>query len=104
MKSEKNRTEAGFREDMSDEDYEVYCSNILLNAGWNVEQTPSTNDQGVDLIAEIEDAKFCIQCKRYSNAVGNKAVQEIIAGTQFYGGTHSVVVSNAGFTKSALEN
>ena len=29
------------------------------------------------------------------------AVQEIIAGQQFYGGTHAVVVSNAGFTKSA---
>ena len=43
---------------MSGEDYEVYCSNILLNAGWNVEQTHTTNDQGVDYIAEIEDAKF----------------------------------------------
>ena len=49
----------------------------------------------------ISDLKICIQCKRYSSPVGNKAVQEIIADKQFYGGTHAFVVSNAGFTKSA---
>ena len=103
LDSAEKRESAGFSEDMSGEDYEVYCGNILVDAGWNVEQTSATNDQGVDLFARIEEYKFCIQCKRYSNPVGNKAVQEIIAGTQFYGGTHSVVVSNAGFTKSAKE-
>ena len=100
-KVEEGRIEAGFSEDMSGEDYEVYCGNILLKEGWNIEQTSKTNDQGVDLIGSISDLKICIQCKRYSNPVGNKAVQEIIAGKQFYGGTHAVVVSNAGFTKSA---
>lgn len=98
---EEARINAGFSEDMSGEDYEVYCGNILEIAGWNVEQTSKTNDQGVDLIGAIDDLKVCIQCKRYTNPVGNKAVQEIIAGQQFYGGTHAVVVSNAGFTKSA---
>ena len=98
---EEQRVNAGFSEDMSGEDYEVYCGNILEIAGWVVEQTSKTNDQGVDLIGAIDDLKVCIQCKRYTNPVGNKAVQEIIAGQQFYGGTHAVVVSNAGFTKSA---
>ena len=98
---EEARVNAGFSEDMSGEDYEVYCGNILEIAGWNVEQTSKTNDQGVDLIGAIDDLKVCIQCKRYTNPVGNKAVQEIIAGQQFYGGTNAVVVSNAGFTKSA---
>ena len=95
------RFNAGYSDDMSGEDYEVYCGNILLKEGWNIEQTSKTNDQGVDLIGLISDFKICSQCKRYSNPVGNKAVQEIIAGKQFYGGTHAVVVSNAGFTKSA---
>ncbi len=96
------KLDAGFDDDMSGEEFETYCANILIEAGWNVEQTPSTNDQGTDLIAYVEDYKVCIQCKKYSNPVGNKAVQEIIAGTLFYQGTHSVVVSNAGFTKSAI--
>ena len=95
------REEAGYSEDMSGEDYEIYCGRLLQDAGWNVEQTQASNDQGVDLIAQIEDLKVCIQCKRYSNPVGNKAVQEVIAGKAFYNGTHAVVVSNAGFTKAA---
>jgi len=99
--AEAARAEAGFSEDMSGEDYEIYCGRILQEAGWNVEQTQASNDQGVDLIAQIENLKVCIQCKRYSNAVGNKAVQEVIAGRAFYSGTHAVVVSNAGFTKAA---
>ena len=99
--NEEERIAAGFSDEMSGEDYEIYCKNILIEAGWNMEQTSKTNDQGVNLIGYICDFKICIQCKRYSNPVGNKAVQEIIAGKQFYGGTHAVVVSNAGFTKSA---
>ena len=98
---EEERAEAGYSEDMSGEDYEIYCGRILQEAGWNVEQTQASNDQGVDLIAQIEDLKVCIQCKRYRNPVGNKAVQEVIAGKAFYNGTHAVVVSSAGFTKAA---
>lgn len=95
------REEAGYSEDMSGADYEISCGQLLQEAGWNLEQTQASNDQGVDLIAQIEDLKVCIQCKRYSNPVGNKAVQEVIAGKAFYNGTHAVVVSNAGFTKAA---
>lgn len=86
---------------MSGEDYENHCLQILEDAGWEVEGTPVTGDQGVDLIAMIEDVRVCIQCKRYSKPVGNKAVQEIAAGMTHWNGTHAVVVSNAGFTKSA---
>ena len=81
--------------------YEDYCQTILLQAGWEVRHTKASGDQVVDLIAEIEDIMVCIQCKRYSKPVGNKAVQEVLAGKAFYGGTHAVVASNAGFTKAA---
>jgi len=88
-------------ESMSGIDYEVYCARILQEAGWEVETTVASGDQGVDLIAMIEDIRVCIQCKRYSKPVGNKAVQEIVAGMTHWNGTHAVVVSNAGFTKAA---
>ena len=34
-------------------------------------------------------------------AIGNKAVQEISAGKLFWKGTHAIIVSKSGFTKSA---
>ena len=100
-RKEMERFEAGFRENMSGDEYEKYCKNILKQRGWIVELTPKSGDQGVDLIATKEYLKVCIQCKRYSKPVGNKAIQEIFTGKQFYSGSHGVLVSNAGFTKSA---
>ena len=82
-------------------EYEEYCKKILEDAGWEVEDTPTSGDQGVDLIASIEDVRVCIQCKCFAKTVGNKAVQEVAAGMIHWKGTHAVVVAKNGFTKSA---
>ena len=44
-----------------------------------------------------------VQCKRYSGSVGNKAVQEAIAGAQYYGADIPIVISTGSYTKSAKE-
>ena len=96
------RLESGFNPYMSGEQYEIYCKYILKTSGWLVKETKASGDQGVDLIASNEIfRKVCIQCKRYSKPVGNKAIQEVFTGKTFYDGSRAVVVSNAGFTKSA---
>jgi len=81
--------------------FENHCMQILKQHGWEVKETPNTGDQGVDLIATINDLRICIQCKDHKKAIGNKAVQEISAGRLFWKGTHAILVSKSGFTKSA---
>ena len=81
--------------------FENHCMEILKQNGWNVKETPNTGDQGVDLIASIDNLRICIQCKDHKNIIGNKAVQEISAGKLYWEGTHAVLVSKSGFTKSA---
>ena len=71
------------------------------SCSWEVEDTPTSGDQGVDLIASIEDVRVCIQCKCFAKTVGNNAVQEVAAGMIYWKGTHAVVVAKNGFTKSA---
>jgi hypothetical protein len=88
-------------ESLSGVDYEDYCREVLVKHGWNVEKTQSTGDQGVDLLATHGNIRACIQCKRFSTPVGNSAVQEVTAGKIYWYGTHAIVVTNAGFTKSA---
>lgn len=84
-------------------DYELYVEKYLQNLGYDVTRTPRTGDQGVDLIAEKNDDRKAIQCKYYSKPVGNKAIQEVIAGASFYQCTSAAVISNSSFTKSARQ-
>ena len=81
--------------------FENHCMEILKQNGWIVKETPNTGDQGVDLIASIDNLRICIQCKNHEKAIGNKAVQEISAGKLYWKGTHAILVSKSGFTRSA---
>ena len=73
----------------------------MLSQGWQVKKTPVSGDQGVDLIASIDDIRLCIQCKDHKKPIGNKAVQEVYAGMKYWLGTHAILISRSGFTKSA---
>jgi len=90
-------------EKMSPTDFEMYCAQRLRNAGWSAQTTRATGDQGIDVIAEFRGAKTVFQCKLYSQPVGNKAVQEAVAGRAHYGAQFGAVVTNATFTPSAKQ-
>lgn len=84
-------------------DYEYAIAASLTDLGWVTRVTQSSGDQGVDIVAEAGGKTVAIQSKFYTSPVGNKAVQEIAAGRIHYGATLGIVVSNAGFTRSAHE-
>jgi len=89
--------------DISPDKYEQYCATLLEKQGWEVQTTQKTGDQGVDIIAKRNGLSISIQCKHYSQPVGNKAVQEVYSGKDFYNTDIAVVVTNNEFTKSAKE-
>lgn len=84
--------------------FEYFCAEVLsLNGFSDVEVTQGSRDQGVDIIAYKDDIKYGIQCKCYSSDIGNKAVQEVYAGKNFYNCDVAAVLTNRYFTKSAVE-
>lgn len=85
------------------EAYEEYVGRAFERAGWNAIRTPVTGDQGADLVCIRNDLKLVVQCKFYSGNVGNAAVQEVYAARGFYDARLAAVISNAGFTRSAVE-
>lgn len=81
-----------------------FCAEILsLNGFADVQVTQGSRDQGVDIIAYKDDIKYGVQCKCYSSDIGNKAVQEVYAGKNFYNCDVAAVLTNRYFTKSAIE-
>lgn len=82
--------------------FEQYAADILRLIGYsNVTVTTGSGDYGIDILAEREGVTYAIQCKCYSNPVGNKAVQEAFSGKEYYKKMVAVVLTNSTFTSAA---
>jgi HJR/Mrr/RecB family endonuclease len=90
-----------FSDAMSPSQYEVYCAEELKRYGWNAAVTKGSRDQGVDVVATKLGIRIVLQCKLYSQPVGNKAVQEVVAARNFVRARFGIVVSNNSYTTPA---
>lgn len=89
---------------MEGRDFEFFCADLLQKRGFlDVEVTKGSGDNGVDILAEKDGVSYAIQCKRYDEPVGVKAVQEAYAGRDYYDRMVGVVMANQYFTKNAVE-
>lgn len=85
-------------------DFEEFTVQLLLDNGFeNVKKTQGSGDYGIDVLAEKDGITYAIQCKCYSDKVGNKAVQEAYSGKSFYNCMVAAVLTNNYFTNSAIE-
>ena len=85
-------------------EFEYFCANLLIENGYeNVTVTQGSGDQGIDIIAYKDGIKYGVQCKCYSCDVGNKAIQEVFSGKNFYKCHVGIVLTNRHFTSSAIE-
>ncbi|WP_051556684.1 restriction endonuclease [Alkalihalobacterium bogoriense] len=87
---------------MTGEEFEKFLVEILGNLGFRANVTKKSGDQGVDIVAKRNSKIYAIQAKRYSGKVGNKAVQEVVSGKEYYGADVSWVITNSSFTQSAV--
>lgn len=89
---------------MDGHSFEYFCADVLSRNGYSdVKVTQGSGDQGVDILAERDNIKYAIQCKHYSQPVGNKAVQEIYTGMRFYRCHVGIIMTNNYFTQSAKD-
>ena len=83
------------------EDYENFVRALCVDCDFECAMTPKTGDQGGDLIVSKGQSRIAIQCKYYSSSIGNAAVQEVVAGKEFYNCNYACVVSNQDYTNHA---
>ena len=89
---------------MDGHEFEYFCAERLKENGFvNVEVTQASGDFGVDVLAEKDGVTYAVQCKCYSDKVGNHAVQEATSGAQYYHRMVAVVLTNSTFTPAAIE-
>jgi len=92
-----------YDENMSPYEYEAWCHERLVDAGWTSRTVGGSGDQGTDIIAEKNGIRLVVQCKKWSGKVNNSAVQEVHAACGFQSAHVAAVVSNSEYTKSARQ-
>lgn len=73
--SGKIRAETPKMDNMEGHQFENYCASLLLKNGFSkAEVTKASGDFGIDVLGEKDGVTYAIQCKCYSDKVGNHAV------------------------------
>lgn len=90
-------------DNMSGQEFELLLIEKLLplQGYTNINGTSYTGDYGIDIIALKNGIKCAIQCKRFNNKVGNKAIQEVVAGRKHYKCEKAIVITNNYYTNNA---
>ncbi|MBE5881415.1 MAG: restriction endonuclease [Lachnospiraceae bacterium] len=91
-------------DEMEGTEFEKFCAGLLEKKGFiDVNVTKASGDFGVDILAEKDGVTYAIQCKRYADPVGVKAIQEVYAGREYYDRMVGAVLTNQYFTAPAVE-
>jgi hypothetical protein len=88
---------------LRDVEFEAFLADVFRELGYRVETTKKTGDQGVDLILSRGRRRVAVQAKGYKDSVGNKAVQEVVAGRLYYECDGCAAVTNSTFTAGAWD-
>src|SRR5205809_617043 len=88
--------------EMSGAEFERFVGKLYTRLAYSVSLTPAGADQGVDLILCKDGQKIAVQAKRRTGKVGNKAVQEVIAGKLYYGCSRAMIITNSTFPDSEV--
>ena len=88
---------------LSGPDFEAWVTSVLERDGIAAENIRDGGDFGVDVIATVESTRIGIQVKRYSQSVGNSAVQEALAGSGYHDCSLAAVVTQSSFTRAARQ-
>lgn len=82
--------------------FEEWVTFVLDEDGFECENIKATGDFGLDVIAVLDGVRIGIQVKRYKSNVGNDAVQQAVAGSDFWHCDLAVVVTQSFFTTAAV--
>ena len=92
-KREKNKIRA-----LSPIAFEEYMANLFRECGYEVTQTPPTNDGGKDLILQYDGRKYYVECKHFTEgAVGREIIQKLVGAGIVDGDVDGFIVATTSY-------
>lgn len=90
---------------MNSQQFEDAVAILFRELGFQVKQTPYSNDRGKDAIAWKDGKKYLIECKRYDsqNTIGRRELQIFVAAMKEEGAQGGFYVNTGRFANTAPE-
>lgn len=82
-------------------EFERFCGYLYERRGYTAHMTASTGDEGVDLLLKKGNELVVVQCKRYSNTVGQPTVRDLYGTMLHNNATSSALVTTARISRQA---
>ena len=83
--------------------FEREMANVLRALGYPVKSTPSSGDEGVDLILRRPGETIVVQCKAHQNPVGPAAARELFGSMIHFKADRAILACTGGFTRGVKE-
>lgn len=78
--------------------FEEYMANLFREYGYEVEQTPPTNDGGKDIILQYDGRKYYVECKHFADgSVGREIIQKLVGAGIVDGDVDGFVVATTSY-------
>ena len=82
-------------------EFEHEMAALCRRLGYTVQSTPTSGDQGIDLILRKDGRTTIVQCKSYQAPTGPAIVREIFGAMVAFGAANAIVACTGGFTRGA---
>ena len=83
--------------------FEQELGGLFRSMGYSVERTPTSGDQGVDLVLRKNGVTIVVQCKAHKNVVGPAVVRELFGSMVAFRAKAAILACTGGFTKGVHE-
>ena len=84
-------------------EFERELAALFQRRGYQVQSTPSSGDQGIDLIARKNGKTTIVQCKRHKSPVGPAIARELYGSLIASRADRAILACTGGFTRGVKE-
>ncbi len=86
---------------MSGLEFESWTAALFEQQGFRINKTPTTGDHGIDLIIQNGRDKAAVQCKRWTDTIGEPVIREFYGALLHSGIRRGIVVTTSTFSVQA---
>ena len=88
---------------LSGVEFEQELGEVFKQLGYVVQSTPSTGDQGIDLILKKDGKTTIVQCKGYQSPVGPSVARELFGSLVASKADDAILACTGGFTQGVKQ-